>query len=96
MFIVPSSCWAKTYRQRCAEEKANFARFITSKGETIFLRSLIVEAEDQKKMIAEAGLSLAATEHVRVDDLSYVRSPKISESLSGDQYLLDIYRAKKA
>jgi SAM-dependent methyltransferase len=96
VFIVPSSSWAQEFRRGCAEERPNFARFLTSKGESIFLRSLIVEPESQRNMVTDARLSLVSTEHVLVGDLPYVRSPKISEFLSRDQRLLDIYRAKKS
>jgi SAM-dependent methyltransferase len=95
VFIVPSSEWARKFRLESADEKPNFARFLTSKGETVFLPSLIVESENQKTIIADSGLRLVATEHVLVRDLPYVRSPKISEVLLPDQYLLDIYRAQK-
>ena len=95
VFIVISSDWAKAFRRSALEERANFARFLTSTGEAIFLRSLIVESEVQKRMIADANLTHIATDHVRVGDLPVVRSTKISAFLSPDQNLLDIYRAKK-
>jgi hypothetical protein len=95
VFIVPSNDWAESFRTECKDERPNFARFLTSKGETVFLRSLIVNPEDQKKMITDANLSVAAVEHVRRSELPYVRSAKVSEFLSPDQYLLDVYLAEK-
>jgi SAM-dependent methyltransferase len=95
VFILPSICWAEKFRSRDNEERPNFARFVTSNGSTVFLRSLVVNPDQQKKMIADAGLSLVAIEHVLVGDLPFVRSPKISEFLAADQELLDIYRAEK-
>ena len=95
VFIVPSTDWTKAFRTKCDEEKPNFARFLTSKGDAIYLRSLIAEPQEQKQMIERASLSLVATEHVRVGELPHVMSPKISAFMSADQNLLDIYRAKK-
>lgn len=94
IFIVPSDHWAKVFRENCSEERADLARFLTSRGE-IFLRSLIVEPACQEQMILDTGMSLVATDHVLVADLPYIRSPKISEFLLKDQSLLDIYQAKK-
>lgn len=95
VFIVPSSQWAQNFRRRSMEEKVNLARFVNSKGETVFLRSLIVDPKSQVRMIEDAGLSPVSIEHVSVGELPRVRSPKILEFLSADQYLLDIYRARK-
>jgi SAM-dependent methyltransferase len=95
VFILPSVCWARKFRSRENEERPNFARFVTSNGSTVFLRSLVVDPDQQREMIADAGLSLVAIEHVLVGDLPFVRSPKISEFLTADQELLDVYRAEK-
>ena len=95
VFIVPSNDWARNFRSKCEDEKPNFARFLTSKGETVFLRSLIVGPEDQARMISGANLLIAAIEHIQVGELPYVRSPKVLGFLSPDQYLLDVYLAKK-
>jgi SAM-dependent methyltransferase len=95
VFIVPSNSWAKSFRAECKDERPNYARFITSKGETVFLRSLIIEPEDQTKMIVGANLVMVAAEHVQRGELSYVRSAKVSKFLSRDQNLLDIYLSRK-
>jgi hypothetical protein len=95
IFIVPSIDWATAFRTACEEERPNLARFLTSKGEAVYLRSLIVEPKEQRRMIEQANLSLVATEHVHVGELPYLRSPKISEFLLAHQSLLDIYRVKK-
>jgi hypothetical protein len=95
VFIVPASEWARKFRLESVGEKPNLARFLTSKGEIVFLPSLVVEPEIQKNMIANAGLHLVAIERVLVGDLPFVRSPKISKVLSGNQCLLDVYRAKR-
>lgn len=96
IFIVPSFDWAKKFRLGDKNEKPNFARFITSNGEAIFLHSSIVPPDVQRQIIEEVGLSLVAVDHVLVGDLAYVRSPKILKFLTTDQELLDIYIAKKA
>jgi hypothetical protein len=93
VFIVPSYDWAYKFRLASKDEKQDFARFLTSKGEVVFLRSLIVEPEEQVRMIADAGLSLVSVDHVLVGDLPHIRSPKISAMLSRDECILDIYRA---
>lgn len=95
VFIVPSFDWVRSFRRQAEGEKPNLARFVTARGDTVFLRSLVFERSAQQEMIARAGLVTRSVEHVRVRDLPSVRSRKISEVLSLDQPLLDIYRVSK-
>lgn len=95
VFIVPSRIWARQFRAAGNDEKPDLARFVTSKGEVIFLRSLIFEPDYQANIITSAGLSLISIDHVLVRDLPFVRSPKIYKALSAEQSLLDVYRARK-
>ena len=95
VFIVPSWEWARIFRSKDKDERAGLARFVTSEGKVVFLRSLILETGHQSKMISGAGLSLASVEHVKVGELPFVRSPKISDTLSAEQDLLDVYIARK-
>ncbi|MDI4233413.1 class I SAM-dependent methyltransferase [Bradyrhizobium sp. Arg237L] len=92
VFVVPSSEWARKFRAESADERPDLARFVTSRGDVVFLRSLIFEPEDQSRMISSVGLTLASFEQVKVRELPYVRSPKIFDVLSADQSLLDVYR----
>lgn len=95
IFIVPSFEWVGSFRRDSMSEKPNLARFITARGDEVFLRSLVFDLEFQKEMIAQAGLVSQPVEHVLVRDLPFVKSRKISEVLSRDQALLDVYRVSK-
>ncbi len=93
VFIVPSIEWASKFRSAVVGEKPDLARFVTSKGNVVFLRSMIFELSQQIKMISDVGLAVTSTDHVRVGELPIVRSPKIHNMLKANQSLLDVYIA---
>ena len=95
VFCVPSLTWMRKFRLSNNIERENYARFDLSDGSVAFLRSIILSAEEQRSLGESVGLTLWATDHVIVGDLTDVRSPKISEYLSRDEPILDIYRFKK-
>lgn len=95
VFIVPSFDWVGSFRRAAEDEKPNFARFVTARGGTVFLRSLVFERIVQEEMIARTGLVTQSVEHVLVGDLPSVRSRKISDALSRAEALLDVYRVSK-
>jgi hypothetical protein len=96
VFMVPSFDWVRSFRPDAEDERPNFARFVSARGDIVFLRSLVFERDVQQKMIERAGLVTQLVEHVLAGDLPFVRSRKISEVLSRDQSLVDIYRVSKA
>jgi SAM-dependent methyltransferase len=95
VFIVPSIAWASKFRSAVVDEKPGLARFVTSNGKVVFLRSLIFEPSQQIKMISDVELSVTSTEHVILGELPFVRSPKIHKMLAANQNLLDVYIARR-
>jgi SAM-dependent methyltransferase len=95
IFIVPSIVWATKFREGQKDERNGLARFVTSGGRSVYLRSLIFSAAEQQAIISEAGLSFVGLCQVLTGELKAIKSAKISEHLSARDPLLDIYRAHK-
>ncbi len=95
VFVVPSITWATNFRKKHSEERNGLARFVLSDGRSVYLRSLILSASDQRDLITSVGLKLVGLQHVLAGDLPTIRSAKISEYLSAADAVLDVYRAEK-
>lgn len=95
VFVVPSFCWASKFRNSSKNELPGKARFDLFSGVSLFLPSNILLPEEQKVLISASGLESYRLDHVRVGDLAEIKSAKISNVLSSDDALLDIYRVRR-
>lgn len=95
VFMVPSFGWASAFRSNDIHEKEGFAAFAIADGTEVYVRSTILSVDQQKEVIREAGLTPVRVDHVNVSALGNVRSAKISNVLSREEAILDIYCAAR-
>jgi len=95
VFMVPSFAWASAFRSKDPHEKEGFAAFTIADGTDVYIRSTILPMNKQKEVIQEAGLASVQVDHVNVSALASVRSAKISNVLSSEDAILDIYSATR-
>jgi hypothetical protein len=95
IFITPSVVWAKKFRERDKGERSGFARFVLSGGRSVYLRSLIFPVAEQRALIDRSNLKLIEVHSIFASELPNVRSPKISQHLSDDDPVVDVYRVSK-
>lgn len=95
VFVVPSYCWASKFRKNTSDERDGLAHFVKGDGSSVFLPSLINSEADQTALITSVGLRVANFSQMFVRDLPKVGSYKISQFLSENDALLDIYRVEK-
>jgi hypothetical protein len=94
VFVVPSCVWSNKFRFGHPAERPGYARFVIGSGESIYLRSSIFRAAEQRALIERAGLSVIGVDQVLVRELPVVRSSKISDYLEVSDPVLDVYFAK--
>ncbi|MFK4540372.1 SAM-dependent methyltransferase [Bradyrhizobium ottawaense] len=95
IFVVPSYRWALNFRAHSSDERKGFACFRKADNSFVYLRSTILSPADQVELIEFAGLRFVNAVHVLMGELPEIKSPKISDALSKDQPLLDVYQAEK-
>lgn len=96
VFIVPSYCWASKFRTSSEDELFGKARFDLASGTSLFLPSNILSAEAQRALISASGLKVSGIDHVLVEDLTEIKSAKVSNVLDRKDALLDVYRVRKS
>jgi hypothetical protein len=88
-------CGARSFGLAIPPSVGGYARFVMGNGESIYLRSSIFRADEQRALIERAGLSVVRVDHVLVRELPVMRSGKISDYLERSDPILDIYLGKK-
>jgi SAM-dependent methyltransferase len=95
VFIVPSHVWVQSFRLGERDERPDFARFVTREGEDVYLRSIVRDRVDQRKLITMVGLEFTQLDTVSVAELPFASSPKIHRFLHPSDPVIEVYRSKK-
>jgi hypothetical protein len=94
LFVVPSYRWVSKFRSSALEEQPGLAHFVRADNSSVFLPSIVFPQAEQAALIESVGMQVTAFEQVLVRDLPRINSPKISEFLSRDDAILDVYCAQ--
>jgi SAM-dependent methyltransferase len=95
LFVVPSYLWTSKFRNSASDEQPGLAHFVKADNSSVFLPSLVYEEAEQAALVEAAGLQVIDTGHVFVRELAHVNSPKVSQYLSADDAILDVYVVEK-
>jgi SAM-dependent methyltransferase len=78
LFSAPSFEWAEYYRAKYQESRYEAAMFETRSAGKAYVDSYVLPVEEQRKLIADAGLRPVAVQHVTLGELATARiSPKL-------------------
>lgn len=97
-FTTPSWEWAQSFRNSEADEVPDRALFVTSAGKQVYVPSFVLSAEEQEKVILNAGLVIDSVSHFTLSDLKRsdrIPAPKFAKILNGEDPVVTSFLVRK-